>query len=244
MSTVVLIHGAAMDSSVWRYQAAALADAGFVPLAVDLPGHGTSEGEPSTTVGGYAGWLLAYLRMIGESVHLVGHSMGGLVALASAAAEPERVQSVVLIGVADPMAVNPDLLEGTKDGDLSMFPAMVGWMHARDPIEVPEWTTQDTLEVILRAAPGVAHADLTACDTFGPVAPTAEKVAAPMCLILGEQDAMTRPARAAAIADAAPHATTVIVEGAGHLVPVERPGVVNEALIGFLRAVEDGAKRR
>ncbi|MEN8233569.1 MAG: alpha/beta hydrolase [Actinomycetota bacterium] len=238
MSTVVLVHGAAMDASVWRYQAEALAEAGFDPIAVDLPGHGESEGEPSPTAKGYAGWLLAYLSVLGEPVHLVGHSMGALVVLEAAAAQPDRVRSVTLVGISDPMAVNPELLEGVKNHDLSVFSSMAHWMHAREPIGEPEWTAHDTLGVIQRSRPGVAYADLTACNEFGSVAPTAARVEAPMLLLLGEQDVMTKPAKAKAIEDAARDARTVRVEGAGHLLPVERPTVANEALIEFLDEVE------
>ena len=58
-----------------------------------------------------------------------------------------------------------------------------------------------------------------------------------MMLILGDQDVMTKPSAADPITQAAPDAKTVIVEGAGHMLMVERPDVVNEALVEFLRGV-------
>lgn len=239
MSTVVLIHGAAMDASVWHYQAKALAAAGFDPIAVDLPGHGESEGDASSTVKGYAAWLLAYLSTLDEPVHVAGHSMGALVALEVAASDPCRVRSVTLLGVADPMVVNPALLSGAQANDLSLFSSMAQWMHASDPIGASEWTVQDTLDVILESKPGVAHADLTACNDYGSVADTAARVDAPMLLLLGEQDLMTKPANAESIADAAENASMVIIEGAGHMLQTERPDAVNEALIGFLKTTQE-----
>ena len=238
MSTVVLVHGAAMDGSVWRYQADALTRAGFTPIAVDLPGHGGSEGEPSASAKGYAGWLLAYLSLLGEPVHLVGHSMGALGVLEAAAARPDHVRSVTLVGVSDRMAVNPDLLAGAAEGDLSMFATMGSWMHARDPIGDPEWTVDDTVAILQRARPGVAHADLTACNTHPGAALVAARISVPILLILGEQDLMTKPSAAEPIAAAAEDATTVTVKGAGHLLPVERPEVVNTALVAFLEKVD------
>lgn len=238
MSIVVLIHGAAMDGTVWRYQADALARDGFTPIAVDLPGHGDSGGEPSVTIKGYAGWLLAYLSVLGEPVHLVGHSMGALVALETAAARTDLVRSVTLLGVADRMPVNPDLLAGVADGDPAMLATMVSWMHAREPIGVPEWKFGDTTAILERSRPGIAFADLTACNDYPGAAETASAASIPVLLILGDQDLMTKPSAAAPIVDAAPDATTVVVEGAGHMLFVERPEVVNETLIGFLREVE------
>lgn len=238
MSTVVLVHGAAMDGSVWKYQAAALSGEGFTPIAVDLPGHGGSEGEPSSSAKGYAGWLLAYLIYLGESVHLVGHSMGALVVLEAALARPDLVRSVTMIGVSDRMPVNPDLLGAAVEGDPSYVRTMAGWMHARDPIGQPEWTVRDTVRILQTCDPGVVVADLTACNEYPGAADGASKLGLPLLLILGEQDLMTKPSAAEPISAAALDATTVVIDGAGHLVPVERPGVVNEALIDFLRATE------
>ena len=238
MSTVVLIHGAAMDGSVWKYQADALARAGFSPITVDLPGHGESEGEPSVTIKGYAGWLLAYLTVLDEPVHLVGHSLGALVALETAAARSDLVKSVTLLGVADRMPVNTDLLRGAETGDPSMLVTMCSWMHARQPAGASEWTLDDTAAVLQRSRPGIAFADLTACNDYPGAAGTAATVPAPVMLILGDQDLMTKPSAAEPIAVAAPDAATLIVEGAGHMMMVERPEVVNETLVGFLQGVD------
>jgi pimeloyl-ACP methyl ester carboxylesterase len=237
VSTVVLVHGAALDGTVWRYQADALAREGFSPVAVDLPGHGDSEGEPSVSIKGYAGWLLAYLSTLDEPVHLVGHSMGALIVLEVTVARQDRVSSITLLGVSDRMPVNSDLLTGAAANDLTVFATMGSWMHARRPGVVPEWKVRDTLAVLQRSRPGIAFADLTACNDYQGAAGIAGDVTVPMLLILGDQDVMTKPSAAEAIASAAPDATTVIVEGAGHMLMVERPHVVNEALTGFLNAV-------
>jgi pimeloyl-ACP methyl ester carboxylesterase len=239
MSTVVLVHGAAMNGTVWRYQADALTQAGFTPIAVDLPGHGRSEGEPSSSAKGYAGWLLAYLSLLGEPVHLVGHSLGALVVLEAAAAHPEVIKSVTLIGVSDLMPVNPDLLAGAADGDLSMFETMGRWMHARDPIGGSAWTVDHTVAILQQAQPDVAYADLTACSSHPGAAAVAARLTVPILLILGEQDVMTKPSAAKPIAAAAEDAATVVVEGAGHLLVVERPDVVNDALVEFLSTVDE-----
>lgn len=227
-----------MDGTVWRYQADALAQQGFNPVAVDLPGHGGSEGEPSVTIKGYAGWLLAYLSMLDEPVHLVGHSMGALVALETAAARPDLVRSIMLLGVADRMPVNPDLLAGVGADDATVFAAMGSWMHARQPAGAPEWKLDDTVAILERSRSGIAFADLTACNDYPGAAGTAATVDVPMLLILGDQDVMTKPSAAAPIESAASNATTVIVEGTGHMLFVERPEIVNEALIEFLRRVD------
>ena len=119
------------------------------------------------------------------------------------------------------MPVNPAFMAAAAEGDLSVFATMGKWMHAKAPIGDPEWTVDDTVAILQRARPGVAHADLTACSNHPGAAAVAAGVSVPILLILGEQDLMTKPAAAEPIAAAAENAATVIVKGAGHLLPVE-----------------------
>ena len=119
-----------------------------------------------------------------------------------------------------------------------MLATMGAWMHARTPIGASEWTVEDTVAILQAARPGVAAADLRACNDYPSAAAAAAKVVAPLLLILGDQDLMTKPGAAGPIGAAVPGATTVIVDGAGHLLPVEQPSVVNEVLVKFLEKVE------
>jgi pimeloyl-ACP methyl ester carboxylesterase len=239
MKPVVLVHGAAMDGSVWELQARALSGAGFDPIAVELPGHGESGGEPAATIKGYAGWLLAYLAMLEVPAHLVGHSMGALIALESARARPDLVRSVTMIGVADRMPVNPGLLSAVAEGDATAFDGMAKWMFARRPVGDPAWSVSDALAVLRRSGPDVAFVDLAACNDYPSAAAAAAGYPGPMLVLAGEQDVMTPPDGVVPIATAAPGLTTVVVEGAGHMLMVERPDVVDDALIGFLESIPD-----
>ena len=78
---VLLVHGAGMNRTVWQLQTRWLAHHGYTPLAVDLPGHGNSDGEPLGSVAEMASWLSDAITAVGErldcaQVRLVGHSMG------------------------------------------------------------------------------------------------------------------------------------------------------------------------
>jgi pimeloyl-ACP methyl ester carboxylesterase len=139
------------------------------------------------------------------------------------------------MATSDRMPVNPDLLAGIAKGDSSVLATMASWMYARDPISPPAWTIADAAAVLERTRPGIAYADLTACNDYPGAAAVAAVIRAPVLLLLGEQDVMTKPTAAEPISDAATDATTVIVEGAGHLMMVERPDVTNDALLTFLR---------
>jgi pimeloyl-ACP methyl ester carboxylesterase len=75
---VVFLHGAGMDHSVWALPARALAYAGYRVLAVDLPGHGASEGPPLTSVAALADWTAALIEAAGGPAALVGHSTSAI----------------------------------------------------------------------------------------------------------------------------------------------------------------------
>jgi len=89
---VLFIHGAAFDHSVWQWQSRYFAHHGFSVLAVDLPAHGRSPGRARATIEAMADWIAAFVDAAGlERTALVGHSMGSLVALQCALAQPQRV---------------------------------------------------------------------------------------------------------------------------------------------------------
>ncbi|MCE2879742.1 MAG: alpha/beta hydrolase, partial [Comamonadaceae bacterium] len=110
--TVVFIHGVLNDHSVWILQSRYLAHHGFNVLAVDLPGHGRSEGEAPASVEQAADFVQAMLDAAGvQRAALVGHSWGSLIALEAAARLKERISHAALVGTAFPMRVSAALLE-------------------------------------------------------------------------------------------------------------------------------------
>lgn len=233
---VVFVHGAGLDGSVWCHQLGPVAAAGFRPLAVDLPGHGGSEGPALHGIDALGVWLPRYLdAMAVEKGHLVGHSMGALVVLEVAAVTPARVASLTVLGVAESMAVNPELLDAAERNDAGALEQMSRWMHARDPEGQSDWGPEDTFAHMGRAEPGVLFGDLSACNNYGDATVPAQEVDAPTLLLLGGQDVMARPNAATPIGREIEGSRTVVVHGAGHMLMVERPDDVNDALIGFLR---------
>jgi pimeloyl-ACP methyl ester carboxylesterase len=114
--TVIFIHGALNDHSVWILQSRYFANHGWNVLVPDLPGHCRSQGAAPQTVEAAAEFVIALIRaaQLG-SVSLVGHSFGSLIALEVASRVPDLVQKLVLIGTAFPMKVSDALLTGSID---------------------------------------------------------------------------------------------------------------------------------
>ena len=115
LPTAVFIHGAQNDHSVWALQTRYFAHHGFSVLAVDLPGHGRSKGQPLTTVEAMSDWLNTLLQSVSvQRAVLIGHSMGSLIALETANRAKALVAGVALVGTAYPMKVSPLLLEASE----------------------------------------------------------------------------------------------------------------------------------
>jgi pimeloyl-ACP methyl ester carboxylesterase len=119
LPTVVLIHGALHDHSVWGLQSRYLANHQFNVLAIDLPGHCKSGGPAPTSVEQAAASVVGLLDAldIGQAT-LIGHSLGSLIALEVAAQNPQRVSHLVLAGTAFPMRVSPGLLDAAQNAQM------------------------------------------------------------------------------------------------------------------------------
>ena len=129
--TVVFIHGAANDHSVWTQQARYFAHHGWNALALDLPGHGRSFGDAKTSIKSAADWLINLLDNGNVArAALVGHSMGSLIALDAASRYPSRVSQLVLIGCSVPMPVSDELLEAATHRPEDAFDMLNIWGHA------------------------------------------------------------------------------------------------------------------
>src|ERR1700676_4646824 len=113
--TIVLLHGAGFDHTIWALHSRWFAHHGFGVLAPDLPGHGRSSGGPLATIADMADWTAALLEAAGATkARLVGHSMGSLIALETAARHPLKVSALSLIGTAASLTGGPDLLQARQ----------------------------------------------------------------------------------------------------------------------------------
>ena len=104
--------------TVWTLPARYFARHGWNVLAVDLPGHGLSEGKVLAEISQYADWLVEVLNAVGiEQTAIIGHSMGSLITLDCAARHPSRIRALVLVGTAVPMPVTDQLLNAANATD-------------------------------------------------------------------------------------------------------------------------------
>ncbi len=234
--TLVFVHGAGLDHSWFGLQSRYFAYHGRNVLAVDLPGHGRSDGPPLATVGAMADWVFSLLDELKiQKAGIVGHSLGSLVALECAHRQPARVERIALIGTAYPMKVSEAFLDAARRNDHSAFDMETIWGHAA---QVPlggnpnpgMWMYGDTLARLRRLAPGVLHNDLKACNDY--VSDFAN-VKCPVLFILGKRDVMTPPRGTKGLQDKLPQSETVLIDLSGHSLMAEAPDATLDALISF-----------
>jgi pimeloyl-ACP methyl ester carboxylesterase len=241
LPTVAFLHGAANDHSVWALQSRYFAYHGWNALALDLPGHGKSEGPPIASVPDAAGWVARALDAAGAAkAALVGHSMGSLVALETAARHPGRVSHVALVGTAVPMPVSEPLLAASKANDPLAYDMINVFSHSA-PAQIGGnrvpgmWMLGNSMRLMERSAPGALFADFSACNDYAGGLEAAAGVQCPVLLVLGKRDLMTPMKAAQALMSVLPKARVVALEGAGHALMAEKPDEVLDALVGFLK---------
>ncbi len=239
---VFLVHGAGMDHSVWVFQTRYLAHHGWSVAALDLPGHGRSQGSPLASIDAIADWLVEAMDSLGvPKAALVGHSMGAIAALSTAARHLSRVSAIACCGVAAKMPVHPDLLAAAEANEQEAIDMINAWAHgsAAHVGGHPAsglWLLGGGDRLLGRAQSGVLHADLAACNAYGNGMAHAAALSCPALFLLGARDRMTPAKAGRALAAAAPQADVDVIDNCGHMMMTERPEESLQALARFLAA--------
>jgi pimeloyl-ACP methyl ester carboxylesterase len=229
--SLVFIHGAGGTHRQWAHQLQGLRRVNR--YALDLPGHGRSGGAGQTSIRGYAEVILRFLETVGltEAI-LVGHSMGGATSQYLALEHPQRVERLVLVGTGARLRVLPSLLEELLEDFPSTAEMMLDWAYSSDcDPEIKRLGRKEWLE----NEPSVVHGDFAACDNFDVMGRLSD-IRCPALVLCGEDDRLTPPKYAQYLQDSIPAAKLTIIPGAGHMVMVEQPEWVNQAIEEFLAA--------
>jgi pimeloyl-ACP methyl ester carboxylesterase len=248
---VLFVHGWACSIYSWHRNLRAVADAGIRAVAIDLKGHGLSD-KPldfaGYTLPAMGRHLLDVLGALGlDRVVLVGHSMGGAMALRVAIDAPERVVGLVLpapvgFGTIGWMQIVPWLTPSPTDHllpyvafrwtvRLGLWRAYgrLGRPTARD---VDEYWAPSQDPDFARAMRRLAHA----FDWTSGRPEELTRVRCPAAVIFGERDHLVRPLACDPLVRRLPDVQVQVVPGAGHALPEEAPDVVNAAIVDAVAA--------
>ncbi len=237
--TVVLLHPVGLDSTCWVAQVAALAFC-FQVLRVDLRGHGRSDTPPPPyRLRDYAADVHALVRELRLApVHVLGLSLGGMVAQVLALEHPDDVRSLVLADTNS--TLGPDARRAMVErGEAAKRGGMASILEAT----LSRWFTPGFMssEIVART-----RARLLADDVEGWAAawraiseldtePRLTEIRVPTLVIIGEGDLSVPVSRARAMADRIPGAACHVVPGAPHMAPLENPDLFNPPVLEFLK---------
>jgi len=232
---LVLVHGAGGSHLDWPAPLRRLRGANV--YALDLPGHGRSEGPGRSSIVAYRDFLRAFLDAVGlERATVVGHSMGGAIALDFALHYPDRLAGLILVGSGARLRVAPAILTGIlSDSEVeTAFEATVDLVcdYAYGP-GATEQLKRLGRQRLLQTPPQVLHGDYAACDAFDVMERLGE-VRSPTLVIGGTADVLTPPKYSVYLRDHIPGAELVLVDAAGHMVMLEKPEAVSRAISKFI----------
>ncbi|MDR5695841.1 MAG: alpha/beta hydrolase [Armatimonadota bacterium] len=226
---LLLIHGSGGRGQIWQYQLLAFPGA----EAPDLPGH--PYGKGCSRVEEYVEWIREYIqsRAWGQVV-LGGHSLGGAIALGYALTYPGDLHGLILVGTGARLRVRQEFLSGLIEDYARTVEELLGWLFGpgADPRVV-----EKTRQVLRETQPEVTHGDFLACHGFD-VMDRVGEIRVPTLVICGAEDRMTPPKYSEYLHAHIPNSRLVIVTGAGHMVMLEQPEKVNEAIGEFLETLK------
>jgi pimeloyl-ACP methyl ester carboxylesterase len=236
---LVLLHGA---TSLGREDYAAQLPSMSKAFRVHLPdarGHGRTRWDAAD--GFEASWLVddlgAFVDALGlDSFHLLGFSMGAMTALEFGARWPERLRTLIVVGITT--LREPRASVGRRQMDperiLAREPGFAATLSRRHDAGQGEGAWQRLLPAIaadIASQPLLSPAQLHAIDC-------------PAMVVCGDRDPFVPPEHAAGLARQLPNGRLFVAPDCGHEVMARRPGLFNEATSGFYRSTEDEARRR
>jgi pimeloyl-ACP methyl ester carboxylesterase len=221
MTRLLLFHGVGLDGSVWQLVERRLG-ADLEVAAPDLPGHGGDVLPGPVT-------LADLVPSLDAPAHVVGFSLGGLVASRLAADRPELVQSLTLVSTVanrtagERSAVRSRLARAEADYAASVATAIDRWDSAHG----------ETVRrrMLANHVPSYLACYRVFAESDEEIWPLYPRLPMPVLAITGADDAGSTPAMSRAIAAAVPHGEARIVPGARHLLPLDRPDEVARAIL-------------
>ncbi len=225
---LIFIHGSGGCKESWKYQTDYFKNSD----AVNLPGH--PDGDLCPTIPEYVSWLHTYIHEKGYSdVVLVGHSLGGGIALQYALDYPEDLAGIISVGSGGRLRVHPDFLKMLEKAVEN--PSMLDEFNSNTYNLVEPSLAAVLKEKATENTPAAFLNDLKACDQFD-IMDRLASIKLPLLAIVGDKDVMTPPKYSNFMADKMTDARVVVIPGGTHFVFAEKPEAVNQAIEDFVQS--------
>ena len=226
--SLVLIHGAGGSHLDWPPQIRRLSP--YRVNALDLPGHGRSSSPGLHSIAEYAGAVRSFIDTLDEPhVILVGHSMGGAIVQTLGLDPPSNVVGMVLIASGARLRVAPEIMEGVQKDFTRAVERITALAWSDD---APPEMTELGKRLMLRNDPNVMYGDFQACDHFD-LMDRLDQIDLPTLVICGSADRLTPAKFSHYMAGEIDGSRLELIEGAGHMVMLEKPEVTAKVILQF-----------
>ncbi len=225
----VFIHGATGSGLSWYFQKP-LSDSMEI-IFLDLPGHGQSPGPAPDTVEGFRDAVYEALRATNiDTCFMVGHSMGGAIAMSLALAHPGLIKGLVLVGTGAKLKVMPEILAGIvsdKEKTLRMISETAFGVEAAPAMK------ENGFNEMMKCDASSIYNDYVACDRFD-IMDAVRNITAPTLMLCGRSDLLTPPRYSEFLYRQIKGSEIGLVDGAGHMIMIEKPKEFNTAVANFV----------
>ncbi len=231
---LILIHGTGGNYRLWPPEIRRMA--GQRVLALDLPGHGKSEGPGLQSVSDYARSVVTFMKAAGLYKAVIGgHDLGGAIALNLAIEHPRWVAGIALLASGARLPIASARLEAAANP--SMHPLIIRDLqqNAFGP-HAGAQARSLLAQAMAETRPTVFYGDLLACDRFD-LSARLFKVNVPTLVLCGTDDRLTPLSFSEALATGIPGAALQTLDGAGHMLMLEQPRRVAGLLDLFLQTI-------
>ena len=226
---LVLIHGAGGNLYHWPPGLRRLP--GHDVYALDLPGHGKSEGPGRDSIDGYVQVVHDWAQALDLPPFVIaGHSMGGAIAQTFAWRYPEMLKGMVLVATGARLRVHPDILDGIRTDMNGVGTLLVNWAYGQKA--TPEQKRQ-FLKQFNSVDQDVMYGDWAACNVFD-IREQLPNIAISTLVVSGSMDVMTPEKYGRYMAEQLPNADFALIEGGGHMLMQEQPQLLINAICGFM----------
>lgn len=228
---VMLVHGAGGSSRLWEPLMAKLGSEVF-PVAVDLPGHGATDGYVPDSIEAAAAFVASFLSELGveRPVCYIGHSMGGLIGLQFALAHSAWVERLVLVSTAARVQLHPDFLQQFLTGQWDMT-----FLRQSFAPEVPEHLKELVLNEFQHTRCTADASDFMGVELVD-LSEAISALQVPTLILTGDDDVIISPRKSRILQRQIQKSRLVTVPGAGHYLNVEKSARLAEEIEHFLQA--------
>ena len=233
--TIVFLHGSGLSHIVWSLTEQYLSNHNYNVLAIDLPGHGNSDGKCLKSIEEISDWLEKVFNKLDISkITIIGHSQGCLEALEYCYKYSKRIKTLIFIGGSYRMPVNQDLINLAKDGDDQAVSLMTKWGYENskkfiggNPVEKIINSPRDIREILA--------VDLIACNNYKNGSEALKSINCPTLFIFGELDKMLNLEKGKKFASLITNSQTQIIKNCGHMIMFEKAFEMREKISEFLK---------